>query len=344
MVKLLIISNPQSPGTDYYRTVGPFTQLERDYPDEIRVTVHSPDRAVWFDIWQADAVLFQRPNGGTIVGYVQEAHRMGKKVLLDIDDLLHHIPDSNPAQGHFEKDDVKKSINEALRLADHIFVSTPLLKAFYSNLADENGRKYTSADKITIVRNGWNPEHHPLEPIPPQRKPARMIFRGSTTHLADLHTIKSELNIMSKDPAFAFVMVGLEKWMLPDLQDTNIQFIKWQTLFTYFQLMRESQPDYGIFPLTDDDFNRCKSNIFALECLRVGALPIVPAGFPEWDMIPGLLRYNNRHDFQAVLNNIKAGKVDKVALVEQARAYISEHLTVQKLNEKRLEVIKSLNS
>jgi hypothetical protein len=48
---------------------------------------------------------------------------MGKKVLLDIDDLLHHIPDSNPAQGHFEKDDVKKSINEALRLADHIFVS-----------------------------------------------------------------------------------------------------------------------------------------------------------------------------------------------------------------------------
>jgi hypothetical protein len=342
MVKLLIISNPQSPGTDYYRTVGPFTQLERDYPDEIRVTVHSPDRAVWFDIWQADAVLFQRPNGGTIVGYVQEAHRMGKKVLLDIDDLLHHIPDSNPAQGHFEKDDVKKSINEALRLADHIFVSTPPLKEFYSNLADENGRKYTSADKITVVRNGWNPEHHPLEPILPQRKPIRQIFRGSTTHLADLHTIKSELKIMSKDPAFAFVMVGLEKWMLPDLQDTNIQFIKWQTLFTYFQLMRESQPDYGIFPLTDDDFNRCKSNIFALECLRVGALPIVPAGFPEWDMIPGLLRYNNRHDFQAVLNKIKAGKVDKVALVGEARAYISEHLTVQKLNEKRLEVIKSL--
>jgi len=342
MMKLLIISNPQSPGTDYYRTVGPFTQLERDYPNEIQVTVHSPDRAVWFDIWQADAVLFQRPNGGTIVGYVQEAHRMGKKVLLDIDDLLHHIPDSNPAQGHFEKADVKKSINEALRLADHVFVSTPPLKAFYSNLADENGRKYTSADKITVVRNGWNPEHHPLTPILPQRIPARMIFRGSTTHLADLHTIKSELKIMAKDPAFAFVMVGLEKWMLPDLQEGSIQFIKWQTLFTYFQLMRESQPDYGIFPLTDDDFNRCKSYIFALECLRVGALPIVPAGFPEWDMIPGLLRYKNNYQFQGILSKIKAGKVDKVALIEQGRAYISEHLTVQKLNEKRLEVIKSL--
>lgn len=341
MLKLLIISNPQSPGTDYYRTVGPFTQLERDYPEEIQVTVHSPDRAVWFDIWQADAVLFQRPNGATIVGYVQEAHRMGKKVLLDIDDLLHHIPDSNPAQGHFEKEDVKKSINEALRLADHLFVSTPALKEFYS----QHMQAVTLASfsqKITIVRNGWNPEHHPFEPILPQRTPARMIFRGSSTHLSDLHTIKSELQIMAKDPAFAFVIVGLEKWMLPDLQEGNIQFIKWQTLFTYFQLMRESQPDYGIFPLTDDDFNRCKSNIFALECLRVGALPIVPAGFPEWDMIPGLLRYNNRHDLQAVLNKIKAGKVDKVKLVEQARAYISEHLTVQKLNEQRLQVIKSL--
>jgi len=336
MMKLLIISNPQSPGTDYYRTVGPFTQLERDYPNEIQVTVHSPDRAVWFDIWQADAVLFQRPNGGTIVGYVQEAHRMGKKVLLDIDDLLHHIPDSNPAQGHFEKADVKQSINEALRLAHHLFVSTPPLKEFYSQLIPE--------DKITVVRNGWNPEDHPLTPILPQRTPARMIFRGSTTHLSDLHTIKSELKIMAKDKAFAFVIVGLEKWMMPDLQEGSIQFIKWQTLFTYFQLMKESQPDYGIFPLTDDDFNRCKSNIFALECLRVGALPIVPAGFPEWDMIPGLLTYKNNYQFQAILSKIKAGKIDKVALVEQGRAYISEHLTVQKLNEKRLEVIRSLNT
>jgi hypothetical protein len=247
---------------------------------------------------------------------------------------LHHIPDSNPAQGHFEKQDVKQSINEALKLADHLFVSTPPLKEFYSQLIP--------AEKITVVRNGWNPEHHPLTPILPQRTPARMIFRGSTTHLSDLHTIKSELKIMAKDPAFAFVMVGLEKWMLPDLQDTNIQFIKWQTLFTYFQLMRESQPDYGIFPLTDDDFNRCKSNIFALECLRVGALPIVPAGFPEWDIIPGLLRYKNNYQFQGILSKIKAGKIDKVALIEQGRAYISEHLTVQKLNEKRLEVIKSL--
>jgi hypothetical protein len=257
---------------------------------------------------------------------------MGKKIVLDIDDLLHNIPESNPASKHFGKADVQQSIEKALALADHLIVSTPPLKVFYSQVVDQ--------EKITIIRNGWNTQEYPPCEVVEQRTPARMIWRGSMTHLADLHTVKDALRQIGSDPAFAFVMVGLEKYLLFDLpQEVIVR--GWQTLFTYFQLMEKSAPDYGIFPLVNDEFNRSKSNIFALECLRAGALPIVPMGLPEWD-IPGLLRYSNEGELKTLIAQIKAGKVDKVGCIEKARTFVFEHLTTQKQNEKRLEVIKGL--
>lgn len=331
-LNLLIISNPQSPGTDYYRTVGPFTQLAKDYPADVQIRIESPESVLWFHIFMCDAVLFQRPNGAQILDYMKEAKRMGKIIIADIDDLLHEIPGSNPSKKHFGQKKTQDTIEAGLKITDHLFVSTPPLKEYYA--------KYIDPERITIVRNGWNTEEHPAAPISQQRKPVRMIWRGSVTHMADLHTVKEAVKGMAKDPAFAFVMVGLEEWLGFDLPDT-IQYIGWQTLFSYFELMYKSEPDYGIFPLTDDDFNRCKSNIFALECLRAGVLPIVPMGFPEWD-IPGILRYRNSNDLKTLFAQIKSGKVDKVGLVEKAREFVLEHLTVQKQNLKRLEVIRSL--
>ena len=331
-MKLLIISNPASPGTDYYRTVGPFTRLAKDHPDELDVTVISPDVVVWFDMYQADAVLFQRPNGNKILGFVQEAKKMGKKILFDMDDLLHHLPDSNPAQGHFEQ--VKETITEALKYCDLLFVSTPPLFNYYANYIDQ--------EKIVLARNAWTPEDHPLQPVEKQHDPARMLWRGSVTHMADLHTVKPVLRLTLKDDAFAVVFVGLEKWLMFDLPEGKAQHVKWQTLFNYFKLMRESQPDYGFFPLVKDEFNLCKSNIFAIECLWAGALPIVPAGFPEWDMIPGLLRYSSNQEFIDITAKIKAGKIDRERLIEKGRAFLAENMHICIQNEPRREALKRL--
>ena len=320
-----------SPGTDYYRTVGPFTQLAKDYPQDLQVEIKSPDTVLWFDIYAADAVMFQRPNGNQLLGYIQEAKRMGKKILFDIDDLLHHIPASNPAQAHFEQ--VKETITQALDYCDHLFVSTPTLKRFYSN--------YLLPEKITMVRNAWNPFDHPFVALEEANKPYRMLWRGSATHMADLHTIKPALRMMLKDNAFTTVFVGLEQWMAFDLPVNQTQFLKWQTLFNYFKMMREARPHYGFFPLVKDEFNLCKSNIFAIECLTAGALPIVPAGFPEFD-IPGLLTYKTSEEFLSIVNDIKAGKVDRNKRISNAREWLEKNLHLCTLNEARLSAIKSL--
>lgn len=330
-MRLLIISNPASPGTDYYRTVGPFTRLAKDYPDELSLEIKSPDAVLWFDIYQSDAVLFQRPNGASLLGYIQEAKRMGKKILIDIDDLLHEIPDSNPAAPHFAK--VKDTITQAFDYCDHLFVSTPPLQRFYTN--------YLPPEKITVVRNAWSPEDHPAQDVEPAALPYRMLWRGSATHMADLHTIKAGLRTMLKDASFTTVFCGLPSWMGFDMPKENAQFVEWQTLFNYFKLMRESKPHFGVFPLVHDHFNLCKSNIFAIECLWAGALPIVPAGFPEFD-IPGLLHYRSVSEFTEILHEIKAGLLKREKRVQDARAWLLENLYLCKVNEARRAVLKNL--
>lgn len=331
MIKVLVISNPQSPATDYYRTIGGFTRLRDDYPGEIELTVKSPEQLLWFDLYTVDIIVAQRPNGGQLLGYLQEAKAMGKRLIIDIDDLLHDIPTSNPAAKHFNQPDIKASIDKAISIADHVIVSTNTLKDYYQKQAQ---------GKITVIQNGYDPKHTPLQPITQQSTPVRMIWRGSLTHLSDLHTLKPQINNLIKNKAFETVFVGIPAWAAYDFNE-RARFIEWQTFFSYFRLLKESRPDYGFFPLENTHFNLAKSNIFALEMLWAGALPIVPAGFPEFD-IPGVLQYEDDRKFERIIDRIASGKVNKAAAISEARGHMLEHFNLSRLNEKRLQIVKSL--
>jgi hypothetical protein len=331
MIKLLIISNPQSPATDYYRTVGVFTRLRDDYPGQIELSIKSPEQLLWFDLYNCDIVIAQRPNGGQLIGYLQEAKAMGKKIIIDVDDLLHGIPQSNPAAKHFNQPDIQASIDKAFSIADHVIVSTNTLKDYYQKQAQ---------GKITVIQNAYDAKQTPLQPITQQSSPARMLWRGSLTHLTDLHTIKDQINNLIKNKAFETVFVGLPPWAAYDFNE-RARFIEWQTFFSYFRLLRESRPDYGFFPLEITHFNWAKSNIFAIEMLWAGAVPIVPKGFPEFN-IPGVLQYEDDRDFGRIIDRIASGKVNKVAQVNEAREWMIKNLSITQLNEYRLEIVNSL--
>ena len=329
MKRILIVSNPQSPGTDFYRTVGVFSRLSKEYPGRVSIDIQSPERLTWFHIYNTDVLLISRPNGNEILGYIQEAKAMGVKILIDMDDLLHGIPDYSPAYKHFNQAGIQQSIVKSLELADFIIYSTERLKEAYKDIQRPG----------TVVRNAWDEQVQPFAPIAKDHYPVRMMWRGSTTHLADLHTIKYELQQMMRSTNFQTVFVGLPKFVMIDYPPAT--YVEWQTLFTYFKLIRESQPDYGFFPLENVEFNHCKSNIFAIEMLAAGALPIVPDGFAEFD-IPGVLKYRHQTQFKEILNRIANQKIDRVAGIELGRAYLREELSLKKMNEKRLQIVESI--
>lgn len=334
-MRIGIVVNLSSPTTDYYRSVNPFIRLREVYPENT-VKFINPDSVKWYDFYDVDVVLFQRANGNDILGMINEVKRMGKKVWLDHDDLLHEVNAANPSSQHFNKPQVKESVEKAFKYADYVTVSTPYLKEFYSQFYDK--------DKISIIPNAIDFKVTPLQPLKRDKlldKPKRLIWRGSQTHLDDLGTIANFWKQIEKREDVETGIVGLPDWLGRVLYPKSI-IVPWNnSLFQYFEMLKNSKPHYGVFPLTIDNFNQSKSNNFAMEMMVVGCISYAPQKITEFN-IPGVRTYINEvdliHQFTNALDKDDAYFVD----MEAGRKWLQEERDLVKVNELRLNVLKSI--
>jgi hypothetical protein len=329
-MKILILANPTSAATDYYRTIGPFGRLA-ELDKGISLEIQYPQNCKWHHMYTSDVMVVQRPNGDETLNFIAEAKRMGKKILLDIDDLLHGLTDANPASKHFNNPQVKQTMDAALSMGDALIVSTPFLAEFYAQYFDK---------PIYVVPNCPNMQSTPYGEILPQHSPLRMFWRGSTTHLADLWTIEKVWRLLGDDPATSLMFIGIEKFLLPWFKG-KANFVPWQTMYQLFEGMRNSGIDWGLYPLTLDDFNAAKSNIFAMEVLTAGGAVLAPEGLAEWEH-PGVVRYKNPMHLQVLLSEIRSGKIDKQETVKAGRAWMEEHRNLDAWNQLRKTILENL--
>ena len=105
-MKLTTFTSSKSQATDYYRSIGPFTRLALQ--KKFEHVICQQERAQWYDIYNTDIVLIQRPNSTASLGIMADAKRMGKKVIIDFDDHLLDVPEDNPANNYFANPQVQK--------------------------------------------------------------------------------------------------------------------------------------------------------------------------------------------------------------------------------------------
>ena len=329
-MKLTTFTSSKSQATDYYRSIGPFTRLALQ--KKFEHTICQQEKAMWYDIYNTDIVLIQRPNSTASLGIMADAKRMGKKVIIDFDDHLLEVPEDNPASIYFSNPQVQKQISDTFLFADAVIVSTKKLYELYYPMC--NGKV-----PMFVIPNGWTPSDLPMFEAKEQHKPTRFVWRGGSTHFADLHTIKEEINYMLEMDA-EVTFFGLTKFMMYDLHKKAIN-VEWSSMFVYFTFMQRIEGDFGFYPLVRNDFNLSKSNIFAIECLANGMPVIADKYFPEFQM-PGVLHYEHSGSFFNLVNDIMNGNIDKLALVKEGRNYIRETLHIDLLNRKRWEILKGI--
>jgi len=334
-MRIGIVCNLSSPTTDYYRTVNPFIRLREVFPQFI-IKMINPDTVKWYDFYDVDVVIFQRANGNDLLGMINEVKRMGKKIILDHDDLLHEVSAANPASQHFNKPQVKESVEKAFKYADWVMTSTPYLKEFYSQFYDK--------DKITIVPNAIDFTVTPMQPVKRDKlmdAKKRVMWRGSQTHLEDLATVKNFWIELQKNDKVELGMVGLADWLGKTLYPKAI-IVPWNnSLFQYFEMVKNSAPHYGVFPLTNDNFNQAKSNNFAMEMLVAGCISYAPEEIKEFN-IAGVRTYKNEldliHKFTKALVKDDAYFVD----LEAGRKWLQEERDLKKINILRLAIMESI--
>ena len=325
-MKIGIIQNTASPATDAYRTIHPFSLLGHE------TIVIDPNNPKWYDLLACDILIASRPNGTVIHGLLSEFKRTkkGKKIIVDMDDNLHELDPSNPSFPHFNRPDVKESVIACMNLSDHIIFSTKALQDYYA--------KFT-ATTSTVVPNAVDFNITPMLEPRPVNKPVRVLWRGSKHHQSDLLTIKPFWDWILSNKDYEVLFMG----MPPDEVYTYYPGAKCETWnpspFGFWQKQSSLKADVGIFPLRMTLFNLGKSDIFALEQLCNGVLPIVPMGFPEFRH-DGVFSYTSSEDLISCFNTGFWNA--RMKLITDGQSWLREHRSLDVVNVARGGIIESL--
>lgn len=209
----------------------------------------------------ADLVLLQRffPRNDTRA-YLDAIFSCGKPVLVETDDLVHCIPESNPnyQQSTYASD----FLLDAMARASSLVVSTPVLG---EELAAINPR-------FQVMPNLLDPRFWGGEPAPLPEAPVIIGYCGTLTHFEDLEIAEEALvRIAEKHGSgVAFRFFGCVTPRLERLPAASVTPFR-DGYEAYATTLKAGGMHIALAPLVDHRFNRCKSHIKWLEYSALGA-------------------------------------------------------------------------
>ena len=219
-------------------------------------------------------ICFQRSatkDQKTIVDYCIKTNP-GKCIVYEIDDNLLDIPEWNFASGFYREN--TDHIKEILEMVPCMTVSTVPLKKVMD--------KY--CDNISVISNHlpkfiWGePEDRTKE-----TKRVRILYAGSYNHFDQSgnggdfpkELVKFIIDTASK---YKWIFVGgIPKELR---ENSKIEHHEWKSIHELPSFLKSLNVDIALAPLEDNIFNRCKSNIKALESVALG-VPLVSSAIPD---------------------------------------------------------------
>lgn len=228
---------------------------------------------------ECDVVVFQRPMDRDIVEAIPHLKRYGTAVVIELDDLFHHLHPKHPSahvrRPHLSPEMHVGWLERAMSMADLITVSTPALAKFYG--------KY---GPTRVVRNYINEAVVKRKP-PPRSKRVTFGWTGVvSTHCGDLTTIGSALPRVMQDTSSEFFCIGDKQ--APGalgLDPEHATVTNWLPIKQY-QLAIDAI-SIGMVPLGLTPFNEAKSYIKGLEFAARG-VPFVASPTSEYRYLSGL--------------------------------------------------------
>jgi hypothetical protein len=214
------------------------------------------------------------------------------KIFYDVDDLLFEIPEYNEA-AHKYWNKYSETTKKILDQVDCIVCSTPELAKYMS--------KYnkTTIFKNRLIKGLWETSPYQIETTKP-----KILWAGSSSHFSS----SCEDGDFSED-IIDFILKTTDKyeWIfvgsLPLRLINNIYITHYPVVhyFDYIRLLKNINADIGIALLKDNNFNKCKSNLKALEYNALGIPGIYSNIAPYKNMS---CKVNNINEFIGYIENL----------------------------------------
>ena len=274
-------AGPQS--SAYIRLIAPLT--DESVAGRVRLTLGSPDDAVP----DCDVCIVQRtalPSVAAVDALVRRLGAIGAALLVDVDDAFTLIGPDHPEHGLYRP--LNAALDRAIAAAAESWFSTAELAQAYAALAGRSAIVPNAIDPRL-----WRDWRRP-RPAPFAGDRVRMLYMGTHTHAPDFATIRPALDALhvERGDGFDLTVVGVDPelgpapWLrrlAPPAEAVSYpRFARW---------LREQEAfDLGLAPLADNAFNRCKSDIKALDYAALGLLPLLSDG-PAYRADPLLGRH-----------------------------------------------------
>ncbi len=197
----ILFYNVDMAGVNYFRSLTPATQLDRDHSDDFYVEINNQidfnnpqtiDYLKSFDIIHYHRQLL--PNTKQMLALVTELRKTGTKFIMDLDDFW-DLPLQHPYYSISKEQKLHIPIIENLKIADYVTTTT---KIFANEI-----RKITGKDNVIILSNSVDPEwmkqfQNNWKPDPDGR--VRIVYMAGSSHLGDLEQLTGVFNVLHNDP------------------------------------------------------------------------------------------------------------------------------------------------
>lgn len=213
-IKILFF-NRDIAGVNYYRTLTPAMQLERDHSDKFQVEINSE---IDFENNYQEALNYLKgfqiihyhryiiPSMAGMTNLVRELRKNGTILVMDIDDYW-LLDESHPFYYTAKKNKLHLDILDNIRLADYVTTTTDLFAAEI--------QKVTRKKNIIVLPNSVNPEwmkqFQPNKIVDPVGR-IRITYMAGSSHKKDVHLLDGVSGRLMSNPAiadkFKFILAG----------------------------------------------------------------------------------------------------------------------------------------
>lgn len=314
-----MLTENRTDATSFYRGAGIARDLERQSGVDIDLFDWSQVNLNWSFFIKYDLVYMQRPQGSNAVDAAEYIKKMKINLWVDFDDNYLNIPTY-----HFfvlQLQAGREGIINLLKLADVVTVSTHALAETYS----EHNKNVVVVPNAIPEKMLGKKEYAPSDFV---------LWRGSHLHFPNLIGYADELQHVIDNGANIKFM-GINPFFL-----RSYSMLPEMDIYNYFEHIKNIGAKFMFVVLQDNDFNRGRSNIAWMEGTMAGTVCLAPE-WPEWER-PGIITYTSKKEFIELFLAMNNGDIDLQRAYNDSFTFISENLTLEKVNTERVKIIKNL--
>lgn len=312
-----------TPGVTYYRCDLPARYL----PGKVLILKETDVVSIGKDTFfprQEGAAIWSFPGNTTRAILIAEMQDQGIPVLMELDDnYMVHPPVKELSQwyltraesGHGEYS--YETCTDIARFCDGLIVSTPYLASVYKDINPN----------IHICPNSIDPKDWPSNPSHQPNGVLRVGWAASDSHMLDANIIREALYWASHQKNVEVVIMGIHP--LISKFRFNYTHVPWyDKLHDYRQNLQKI--DVMLCPLHDTEWDRCKSDVKAMEAAMSGACSVVgeTEAYKPWFDQPVYVA-KNIWDWKRILKFLVRNREEVAETSRLAKQYVIENRQIK---------------